>query len=380
MTHQKKSILSAVVIFIALVLWMLSGQFGGGEQGAAQANVPTDSESLLVDSAATDRDQDSSLISVVVESSYAHWIQPTLEIYARSEPVQVVEVSSLLSGIIQEVSMLPGQLVKQSDPLVQLSLGTKPSRLVEAKALVKKRAADLAAAKKMKSKGYQSEAEYQGIVAALESAKHQLAQVELEIFLSTIRASFDGVIEKRSTEPGAVISAGQVLGQLVRQNQYLLVANLPETQVHLFSIGQEATARLASGKTVNGMVRYIATQAGEKTRSYRLEVLVDNDQPRFVGGASAKLLLARDKVQVHRVSSNVVTLDEDGVLGVKTVNAEDKVEFWPIDISQAERQTLLVQGMPESAQVIVSGQGFVRAGDLVKVSSAADEATQSEQL
>jgi multidrug efflux system membrane fusion protein len=326
---------------------------------------------------ADDQSSDDAVVSVVVETSYANWIAPEIAIYARSEPLQIAQISSLLSGIVESVAMQPGQLVAEGQALAQLSLGTKPEELSEAKAWVKKRSADLAAASKMKAKGYQSQAEYQGIVAALETARRELAQIELQIFLSTIRSPINGVVEFRDAEPGAVISVGQLLGRVVRQDQYLLVANVPESQVHLFSIGQQANAQLASGKQVAGTVRFIATQADEQTRSYRLEVLVDNDQARFAGGATAKLLLLRDKIQVHRVSSNVVTLDEDGVLGVKTVNKDNRVEFWSVDISDAERQTLLVKGLPETTQVIVSGQGFVRAGDLVKITAAASPAKEA---
>ena len=376
MSHQKKSILSAVVIFIGLALWMASGHFGS-EQGAVHASIDSgDSGDSSPLSEVEPKDQPA-VIPVVVETSYAHWIEPEVEIYARREPLQTATVSSILSGIIETVSMQPGQLVSQGDTLAQLSLATRPSRLSEAKAWVKKRSADLEAARKMKSKGYQSEAEYQGIVAALESAKRELADIELEIYLSTIRAPFDGVVESRTAEPGEVIAGGKVLGQVVRQDKYLLVANVPESQVGLFTVGQMATARLGDGEMVTGTVRYIATQADTQTRSYRLEVTVDNDKERFVGGATAKLLLKRQKIQVHRVPSNVVTLDEEGTLGVKTVNAENYVEFWPIDISQSQSQTLLVQGMPEATQLIVSGQGFVRAGDLVKVTVADHTAEKS---
>lgn len=377
MSHKKKSLLSALVIVVALVVWMASGRLSG-DLGTAEANTPAidiDQESAAM---VVDGNDDDSVVSVVVETSYANWIEPELTVYARSEPLQIAELSSLLGGIVESVGMQPGQLVSMGDPLVQLSLGTKPEELREAQAWVNKRSADLVAASKMKAKGYQSEAEYQGIVAALETAKRELAQIELQIWLSTIRAPINGVIEWRDVEPGAVVAVGELLGRLVRQDQYLLVANVPESQVHLFSIGQTATAETIGGEKVSGKVRYIATQADEKTRSYRLEVLIENDQTRFVGGATAKLLLARDKIQVHRVSSNVVTLDEDGVLGIKTVDADSRVEFWPIDISESERQTLLVKGLPETTQVIVSGQGFVRAGDLVKTfakGSSVDEAT-----
>lgn len=367
MSHKKKSLLSAVVLVIALVLWMMSGQMGG-DVGTAEANVPNgDNSATAVESASLEEEQEESVISVVVETSYANWIEPEISIYARSEPVQVAPISSIVSGIVESVTMQPGQLVSVGDVLVQLAPGTTREELREAKAWVDKRSADLAAASKMKAKGYQSEAEYQGIVASLETAKRELAQIELKIYLSTIRAQINGVVEQRNVEPGAVLAGGELLGSLVRQDQYLLVANVPESQVHLFSIGQLASAQFTSGEKLAGVVRSIATQADAVTRSYRLEVLVDNDKQRFVGGATAQLLLLRDKIQVHRVSSNVVTLDEDGVLGVKTVNQENHVEFWPVDISDAGRQTLLVQGMPETTQVIVSGQGFVRAGDLVKI-------------
>ncbi|MNL45882.1 hypothetical protein D3C87_1685590 [compost metagenome] len=77
----------------------------------------------------------------------------------------------------------------------------------------------------------------------------------------------------------------------------------------------------------------------------------------------------------HLLPQSVLTLDDDGVLGVRTVE-DDVVAFYPITIVSDTREGVWVTGLPVIADVITVGQENVSAGQTVKASPV-DEATEA---
>jgi len=63
---------------------------------------------------------------------------------------------------------------------------------------------------------------------------------------------------------------------------------------------------------------------------------------------------------------SVLTLDDNGTMGVRAVDANSKVVFYPITIVKDAREGMYVTGLPPKVDIITVGQEFVKAGDLVK--------------
>jgi multidrug efflux system membrane fusion protein len=61
-----------------------------------------------------------------------------------------------------------------------------------------------------------------------------------------------------------------------------------------------------------------------------------------------------------------VTLSSDGDLGIRAVDKDNKVVFFPIDLVDDTAQGLVLAGIPADARVIVAGQDLVSDGDEVK--------------
>ena len=63
---------------------------------------------------------------------------------------------------------------------------------------------------------------------------------------------------------------------------------------------------------------------------------------------------------------SVVTLSSDGDLGIRAVDKDNKVVFFPIDLVDDTPNGLVLAGIPADARVIVAGQDLVSEGDEVK--------------
>ena len=66
----------------------------------------------------------------------------------------------------------------------------------------------------------------------------------------------------------------------------------------------------------------------------------------------------------HLLPQSVLTLDDEGVLGVRAVE-DSKVAFYPVTILKDTREGVWVTGLPPKVDVITVGQEFVQAGQTV---------------
>jgi multidrug efflux system membrane fusion protein len=61
-------------------------------------------------------------------------------------------------------------------------------------------------------------------------------------------------------------------------------------------------------------------------------------------------------------------LNDKGLLGIKVIENKDIVKFKEVRILEDSEEGIWVMGIPENADLIVQGQGFVEDGQQVLVS------------
>lgn len=71
----------------------------------------------------------------------------------------------------------------------------------------------------------------------------------------------------------------------------------------------------------------------------------------------------------------MLTLNDDGELGIRTVTDDNIVRFIPIEIIGDGNDGVWLSGLPDPARVIIVGQDFVRHGDPVRIDE--DESPES---
>ena len=139
--------------------------------------------------------------------------------------------------------------------------------------------------------------------------------------------------------------------------------------------GQVAQARLATGETVQGTIRYVAPVADEATRTYTVELEVDNCDGSLRAGGTAELRVPAERVLAHRISPSLLTLDDAGNIGVKIINDQGEVEFVAADVALSTNEGVWVAGLPQLATIITVGQGFVVPGTTVSAVPESDVET-----
>ena len=355
--HHKSWLISAFMA-AAVALWLASGQFGGADTSEADA--------------ATTSPVAAARSSVRVRTQSAEMIERTIVVNGNTAPARTVTLAAETDGRIIATGAERGRNIAEGSVIVRLDERDRAARLEQARAVVKQREVEFEAREKLKSSSYVSEAQLQEAVAALEAARAELKRAQLDLEYMTIAAPFDGALQERLVEIGDFVSRGDPVATFVDNRTLVVTANLSEFDAGYVSVGDEAEAELATGETVHGIIRYVAPVADAATRTFEVELEVDNGAGKLRAGGTAELRIPAETVLAHRLSPSLLTLDDAGNVGLKIVDEEGKVEFIVADIALATGDGVWVAGLPATATIITVGQGFVATGSFVNAVPESD--------
>ena len=339
-------------IAVLVGLWMLSGQLDNGDTQERNTQRSTTSPTIKRS-------------SVRVRTQSAEEVQRTIVVNGKTAPARVVELSAETDGRVEFIGAERGRNISRGELIVRLDERDRSARLSQAKATVKQREVEFEARERLKTESYVSEAQLQEAVAALEAARTELTRAQLDLTYMMIRAPFDGALQSRIVEVGDFVKRGDPIATFVDNRTIIVTANLSEFDARYVNVDDLAEARLATGGTVRGRIRYVAPVAHEATRTFTVELEVDNSDGRLRPGGTAELRIPAESLLAHRVSPSLLTLDDAGNVGIKIINDQGKVEFVVADIALSSADGVWIAGLPPTVTIITVGQGFVATGSVV---------------
>lgn len=349
------------------------------------------------------------LVSVVAINSVAQTVDTAVLLRGRTEAARQVNVMAETSGKVVSTPLRKGAYIEAGQILCQLDPGTRESTLQEAKARQIEANARLPeanarsaganaslteaqisenAARRLNQSGYASETRAASAEAALqaalagvesakasvisakasgEAAKASVAAIEKDIENLAITAPFEGLLETDTAELGALLQPGAHCATIIQLDPIKLVGFAPETEVDNVTVGAMAGARLATGREVVGRVTFLSRSADPLTRTFRVEVEVPNTGLAIRDGQTVEIIVASDGTSAHLLPQSSLTLNNDGDLGVRFVGKDSIVGFSPVRILRDTVEGIWVAGLPDVADVIVSGHEYVVKGVQVDV-------------
>lgn len=350
---KHRSWLYSAGIMAIVTIWLLSGQFANDREAdgenLGQAAVPAAARQS----------------TVRVRTQNAEQVMRTITVNGNTAPARVVTLSAETDGRIVHLGADRGANVDRNEIIVRLDERDRQARLAQARATVKQREVEYEGRARLETDGYVSEAQLQEAMAQLEASRAELKRAELDLDYMTVRAPFDGALQSRMVEVGDFVSVGDPIATFVDNRTIIVSANVSEFDARFVDVGKTAEARLATGDSVRGRIRYVAPVADAATRTFAVEMEVDNSDGALRAGGTAELYIPAETVYAQRVAPSLLTLDDAGNVGVKIVNEAGKVEFVVADIALSANDGLWLTGLPETATIITVGQGFVNSGTVV---------------
>ena len=182
-----------------------------------------------------------------------------------------------------------------------------------------------------------------------------------------VNAPFDGYLETFSVKEGDYLNIGAVCATIIDPDPMRLVAEVSEKEISLVKVGAKAFAKLITGKRIGGIVSFVSTSAHKGTRTFRVEIEVENSDRSIRDGVSAEIVILGSEILAHKISPSILMLGDAGELGIRTVSETNQVEFNPIQILEDTIEGVWISGLPEQTRIITIGQEYVFQGQTVNV-------------
>lgn len=347
--------LAALVVLVAFAGWVATGEFssvGSAEKEEPAKPVEVEQPKPKVRTVAT---------VTPPRMKYAR----TIRISGQTDAEKRVTLATRVMGVIQSLPVKQGQRVNRGDLVLRLDAADKEAAVRMAESVVAQRQAEYDAAEQLVSGGNAPKLQADQTRAALATAKSQLESAKSELAQYEIYAPFNGLVDRVPVQRGSTILAGAEVATLINLDPLLAIGEVSERDLQYLAIGNTAEVRLVNGQTVTGTLRYISRDASAATRTFRIEVAIPNEDKSLPAGMTAEIDLAGESTDAVKLPRSVVTLSAAGDLGIRAVDADSKVVFFPIDLVDDTTTGIVLAGIPADAKIIVAGQDLVTEGDVV---------------
>ncbi len=347
---MRRSIIVAGVLAVAAAGWIASGRSGGETGPAAPEAAPAEPP----------------LVSVRVREVTAVSRRREIVVSGRTEESRRVTLRARTQAPVARVLVEAGQPVAQGEVIARQDVEDRNAALAEAEALLRQREIEQKAASELAQKGFRSSILLAEANTRLDAARARVAAIEADIARTAIRAPFDGVLETRHIEPGDFLKVGDGIASVVDLDPLLAVGFVAERDVGALALDSRATVRLIDGRDVSGRLRYVSSVAEPSTRSFRIEIELPNQHRAVRAGLTSEIRLPLPAMDGHLISPAVLTLADDGRIGVRIVEGDDIVAFVPVEILGDTGAGIWIGGLDDGARLITVGHEFVKSGQRVR--------------
>ncbi len=348
--------LLALVVFVAAVLWVLTGHFAAvgsetPEPGATEAEAVVETPKRTV---------------AVVRAEVTDYAR-LIRISGVTEADKLAILAARSNGVVQELTAEAGDTVERGAVVMLLEGEDVRAAVKTAQDQLAQAAEQLAVGETLSAKGSLPETQLTARRAAKSAAEGALSQAQAAADRLSLVAPFAGTVDAVNVEEGEWVQQGTPIATLIALDPIIVKAEVAERDVAHVAVGAKALVRLVSGVELEGTVKHLARKASDKTRTFALEVDLPNPDGAIPSGMTAELRLTAATQPALTVPRSVLTLNEAGQVGLRVVTEDDIAAFLPVELIDDTEAGFVVTGVPQGARVIVAGQDLVRDGDAVAV-------------
>ncbi|MES5100070.1 efflux RND transporter periplasmic adaptor subunit [Agrobacterium sp. BA1120] len=222
----------------------------------------------------------------------------------------------------------------------------------------------------------QAEQALKSAQANVGKAEAILAKAREQLLYTTLRAQFDGIVTRTSTEVGQTADAGEPVVTVAQPDEREVVIDVPDEVYRGLRIGTPFVLRLQldNQQAVRGVVRELAPSADPLTRTRRVRITLLSPGKGFRIGAVATAYLAPSDTTPVTVPRRAVgtgdgvfvwIVDEDRRTVTKRVIEVDE------DSLSTDEVTVL-KGLDDGERVVLAGVNSLAEGQAIRFSKRSE--------
>ncbi len=288
-----------------------------------------------------------------------------------------IEIRALERGYLEQIGVNEGQMVKKDQLMFQIVPILYQAKLDSEIAERNRVEIELKNAKNLNQKGFLSEQEIAIKSAELAKAEAQVMLATAELKFATIKAPFDGIVDRQHNQLGSLIEEGDILTTFSDNSVMWVYFNVPEARYLEYKADIDKDAghedhlqielKLANGQIFPqpGKIGAIEADFNNMTGNISFRADFDNPQGLLRNGQTGTIL-------IHRKLENVVVIPQRATFEILdkryayVVDEDHIVHQRDIKIETEQDDIFVVsEGLKDGDKIILEGIRQVRDGDKI---------------
>jgi membrane fusion protein (multidrug efflux system) len=288
------------------------------------------------------------------------------------EALRVVELAARTDGVVTEVFVEEGDVVRQDQVLARIDVREQRAELARAKARLLERQANFDRFEQLKERNYIDVASYESARAELAVAESDVELWQTRVDFGEVTATVEGTVVDRMIEPGEAISRQGVLFSIADLSSLVVRLGVSELDVGQLQVGQVVAVGIDAvdrTTTIDGEIRRIFPAADSVSRLITVEI----ELMKAGAGAIRPGYLARVDLLVESYP-NVLAIpaisvaELDGQPYVMVIDEAMTLQRRMVELGitrGAWRE--VTQGLSAGERVVPANPSEMRAGDRVRI-------------
>ncbi|MCA3561465.1 MAG: efflux RND transporter periplasmic adaptor subunit [Aestuariivirga sp.] len=308
----------------------------------------------------------------------------TLSLTGRIEAEDEAPLAFRIGGRLLENNNKLGQRLLQGDLVARLESQNEENQLRAAAAALAAAGAQYNQAagnydrqRTLFRQGWATRATYEAAekgkktaAAQVDAAEAQLAAAEDLLGFTELRADQDGVVTAVGPAAGEVVTPGQMIVRVARQDGRDAVFNVPSQVIRQAPANPDIMVSLADdpGVKVRGHVREVSPQADPVTRLFEVKVTLDNPPEAMRLGATVNGVMTTVKDAVIEVPASALTRTEQQPAVWVVDPANRTVALRPVSVKRfGEYLVAIADGLQAGDIVVTAGVQALHPGQQVRL-------------
>lgn len=309
----------------------------------------------------------------------------TFEVLGTAEPRQTVQVSSEVPGRILNAYVDEGTSVERGQALFRIDTEADEAGQEVLKTQVEAAERELERLEQLREEGLATGRQVDNARTELESARQNLRQSTVTVGKNTVRSPADGAVATRLHDPGEFANAGGPLAEIIDYTTIVVYAQVPEGQIR--HVDNDETVLdvdvPALDDTFEGRVDRVALRPTDTSRTYTVEIHVDNDELRIRPGMRTRIHFERqiyeDAVVIPR-DSILEGYDRREAMVVPGDESKGHAEIRPIETGPGTRdQVVVTDGLEAGDRLIRRGHRGLLGDAYVEVVEETNQHPDDEE-
>lgn len=315
--------------------------------------------------------QENATVAVRVETVKQEVVHPEYKVNGNFAPFQQLNLSSERGGQVVRILVNEGDEVKIGQTLATIKADSYSVEMQSAEAAYQTALKDAQRFENAFASGGVTQQQLDQVKLQLQSAKARLDQAKISVGDTQIKATINGIVNKKHVEPGSVVGPGTPLFEIVNVSKLKMNLTVDENQIATIHKGDEVIVKASvyANKEFKGKVSFVAPLA-DNSLNFPVEIeIINNDNQDLRAGMYGSVIFSGQKASdipiltvprsafVGSVSNNEIFVVKDSVVSLTKVtsgrNFGEKVE--------------ILEGLKKGDVVVTSGQVNLFDGTAISI-------------